>query len=151
HYLRAAGAPPPSPEQMRMGAHTDYGTVTMLLADDVPGLQVFTGGEWHDISVPRGTLVCNIGDMLERWSNDRWTSTLHRVTPPPAGVKGAVRRRSLARFIDCEPDRIVECIPSCCSANDPRKYPPVIAGEWLLAKVLGSRGRVVTTIDERVR
>ena len=71
---------------MRMGAHTDYGILTVLLADDVAGLQVFRDGVWHDVSTPRGAFVCNLGDMLARWTNDRWISTLHRVVPPPAGV-----------------------------------------------------------------
>ncbi|MDQ1519727.1 MAG: hypothetical protein QOI55_800 [Actinomycetota bacterium] len=139
NYERSPGAPAPESEQMRMGAHTDYGIVTVLLADDVAGLQVFRGGTWHDVPTPRDAFVCNIGDMLERWTNNRWTSTLHRVVPPPANAAGAVRRRSIARFLDCPPDLVVECIPSCCPP-EPR-YPPVVAGEWLRAKVLGGRSQ----------
>jgi isopenicillin N synthase-like dioxygenase len=146
NYVRAADAPPPAPEQMRMGAHTDYGTLTILLADDVPGLQVLRDGTWHDVAIPPGSFICNLGDLLERWTNDRWTSTMHRVTPPPASVDGPVRRRSLARFLDCEPDRLIEVIPSCCSPANPPKYEPVIAGEWLRAKVLGSRTMEVTQL-----
>jgi isopenicillin N synthase-like dioxygenase len=139
NYERRAGAPDPLPDQQRLGAHTDFGVMTLLLADEVPGLQVLRNGTWHDI-VPRpGTLVCNIGDMLAMWTNDRWTSTLHRVVPPPADVVGAVRRRSLARFVDGDPSITIECIPSCCSADDPPRYPPVQAGAWLLAKILGNR------------
>ena len=147
HYTRSAGSPAPLPDQMRMGAHTDYGTLTILLADDVPGLQISRDGTWLDVAVPRGSFVCNLGDMLERWTNDRWTSTLHRVVPPPDDTPGAFRRRSLARFLDCEPDRIVETIPSCCGPGNPSRYEPVEAGAWLIAKVLGSRTRAVTTID----
>jgi isopenicillin N synthase-like dioxygenase len=149
HYTRPAGAPAPLPDQMRMGAHTDYGTLTILLADDVPGLQICRDGTWLDVAVRRGSFVCNLGDMLERWTNDRWTSTLHRVVPPPDEELGRFRRRSLARFLDCEPDRIVETIPSCCGPDDPSRYEPVEAGAWLMAKVLGSRTRAVTTIDGR--
>ncbi|HEY8524325.1 MAG TPA: 2-oxoglutarate and iron-dependent oxygenase domain-containing protein [Acidimicrobiales bacterium] len=140
-YRRAPGQPDPAPGQMRLGAHTDFGIMTLLLADDVPGLQVCRDGEWFDVSIPPGTLVCNIGDMLERWTNDRWRSTLHRVVPPPREVSGPVRRRSLARFLDGEPDRVVECIPSCCGPDNPPRYPPVVGGEWLLAKVLSGRER----------
>jgi isopenicillin N synthase-like dioxygenase len=146
NYVRPDGSPPPSPGQMRMGAHTDYGTLTILLADDVPGLQVLRGGEWHDVAIPRGSFICNLGDLLERWTNDRWSSTMHRVVPPPGHMTGAVRRRSLARFLDCEPDRRIECIPSCCSPRHPAKYAPVIAGEWLLAKIIGSRTQKVTEL-----
>ena len=103
-------APPiPLPGQTRMGAHTDYGVLTVLLADDVPGLQVFRSGQWHDVEVPRGTFVCNIGDMLEHWTNDRWTSTLHRVLPPPrvGGRAGAAPfDRPLPR-LPARPRRVV--------------------------------------------
>ena len=140
-YRRAPGQPDPAPGQMRLGAHTDYGIITLLLADDVPGLQVRRDGAWHGVAVPPGALVCNIGDLLARWTNDRWSSTLHRVVPPPRDAAGPVRRRSVARFLDCEPDMVVECIPSCCGPGVPARYPPVVAGEWLLAKILGGRQR----------
>jgi len=147
NYRRAPGESDPAPEQMRMGAHTDYGILTILLADDVPGLQVFRAGAWHDVSTPRGTFVCNIGDMLERWTNDRWTSTLHRVVPPPARTDGPVRRRSIARFLDCAPDLVVSCIPSCVSDDRPARYEPVDAGAWLRAKILGGRGRTPADLE----
>jgi isopenicillin N synthase-like dioxygenase len=141
NYQRPPGAADPDDGQMRLGAHTDYGIITLLLADDVPGLQVHREGAWHDVAIPHGALVCNIGDLLAQWTNDRWRSTLHRVLPPPASVDGAVRRRSVARFLDCEPDMVIECIPSCSSDDQPARYVPVVAGEWLRAKVLGSRQR----------
>ena len=143
NYQRQPGSPDPEPGQMGMGAHTDYGILTVLLADDVPGLQVFRDGKWHDAPTPRGTLTLNIGDMLAVWTNDRWTSTLHRVLPPPAGPGGPARRRSVARFLDCEPDRVIECIPSCTGPGNPPRYQPVRAGEWLMAKILGGRQRRV--------
>lgn len=141
NYERPVAASDPEPDQMRMGAHTDYGVLTVLLADDVPGLQVFRDGRWHDVRTPRGSFVCNIGDMLARWTNDRWTSTLHRVVPPPATVDGPVRRRSIARFLDCPPDLVVETIPACIDTEHPAYYEPVVAGEWLRAKLLRGRAR----------
>jgi isopenicillin N synthase-like dioxygenase len=141
NYARAPGAADPLPGQTRMGAHTDYGVLTVLLADDVPGLQIFRHGQWHDVEVKRGTFVCNIGDMLEHWTNDRWTSTLHRVVPPPASVDGPVRRRAIARFLDCPPELVVSCIPTCAGPDNPARYEPVAAGVWLREKVLSSRGR----------
>jgi isopenicillin N synthase-like dioxygenase len=143
NYARRAGAPEPLPGQQRLGQHTDFGVMTLLLADPIPGLQVLRGGVWHDVVPPRGTLVCNIGDMLAMWTNDRWTSTLHRVVPPPSSERGPVRRRSLARFLDGDPSVIVECIPSCCSGTVPARYEPVRAGEWLLAKIIGNRTAAV--------
>jgi isopenicillin N synthase-like dioxygenase len=146
HYEHAPAMAAPEPGQMRMGAHTDYGILTLLLADDVPGLQIFRDGVWHDIDAPRGSFVCNIGDMIERWTNERWTSTLHRVTPPSHDGDGVMTRRSIARFLDCEPDRVVQCIPSCTGADRPARYGPVLAGDWLQAKVLGGRSRALAEL-----
>jgi isopenicillin N synthase-like dioxygenase len=148
NYERRAGTPDPVEGQMRMGAHTDYGVLTVLLADDVGGLQVFRDGTWHDVATPRGAFVCNLGDMLARWTNDRWTSTLHRVVPPSADRAGPARRRSIARFLDCPPDLLVETIPSCVDDEHPAHYAPVNAGAWLRAKVLGSRAQHLPELDD---
>ncbi len=139
NYERRAGAPDPSPDQMRMGAHTDYGVLTVLLADDVAGLQVRTHGAWHDVAIPDGSLIVNIGDMLATWTNDRWRSTLHRVVPPPVGSSGSVRRRSVAQFVEADPDVIIEPIATCVSESNPARYAPVSAGDYLMAKLLGPR------------
>ena len=139
NYERRPGDPAVEPGQLRMGAHTDYGILTVLLADDVPGLQIQRDGTWRDVATPPGTLLINIGDMLARWTNDRWNSTMHRVVPPPADTSGTVRRRSVARFLEPDPDCVIECLPSCCSTENPARYEPVAAGEWLLAKLMGPR------------
>jgi isopenicillin N synthase-like dioxygenase len=146
NYERGAATPEPVEGQMRMGAHTDYGILTVLLADDVAGLQVFRDGSWHDVATPRGAFVCNIGDMLARWTDDRWTSTLHRVVPPPSTASGPVRRRSIARFLDCRPDLVVEAIPSCVPDGQSPRYAPVVAGDWLQAKLFGGRTRELPTL-----
>lgn len=147
HYERPPDAAHTERGQMRLGAHTDHGIMTLLLADDVPGLQIFHGDAWHGLDVPPGTLVCNIGDMLERWTNERWTSTLHRVVPPSAGHAGPVTRRSIARLLYGEPDRMVQCIRSCTGAKRPARYEPVLAGEWLQAKTLGRPSGVRTRLS----
>lgn len=139
NYERRPGAAAPAKSQMRMGAHTDYGVLTVLLADDVPGLQVRTGGEWRDVAVPPGSFIVNIGDMLATWTNDRWRSTLHRVVPPPLSMDGSVRRRSVAQFLEADPDVLIEPIPTCVSATNPARHAPVTAGDYLLAKLLGPR------------
>jgi isopenicillin N synthase-like dioxygenase len=140
NFERRAGAPEAEPGQMRMGAHSDYGSCTVLLADPVPGLQILgVDGSWHDV-VPRpGSFLVNLGDLLAEWTNDRWLATVHRVVPPPPGTGGPFRRRSIAFFHEANYDFLVECLPTCVSADRPAKYPPVTAGDHLLAKLMGPR------------
>ena len=78
----------PAPGQLRAGAHTDYGTVTILRGDDVPGAtQVeLPSGEWVDVRRPADGFVCNIGDAMSDWTGGRWRSTMHRVGNPPPGA-----------------------------------------------------------------
>jgi isopenicillin N synthase-like dioxygenase len=123
-----------------MGAHTDYGIVTVLYADAVPGLQIVgPDGRWHDVVPVEGALLVNLGDLTAQWTNDRWRSTLHRVVPPPADGSGHTRRRSLAFFLDGNYDAVVECVPTCATPDRPARYPAVVAGEHLVAKLLGPR------------
>ncbi len=113
NYQRRAGAAEPQPKQMRMGAHTDYGSITVLLADPVPGLQICDdAGRWHDVVPSPGSFIVNVGDLLAEWSNDRWRSTLHRVVPPPNAAAGPVRRRSVAWFQQPNWDAVIECLPT---------------------------------------
>jgi isopenicillin N synthase-like dioxygenase len=81
-----AQAVPPAPGQLRASAHTDYGGFTILAGEDVPGgLQVLTrAGEWVDVATTPESFVVNIGDLLMRWTNDRWLSNMHRVVNPAA-------------------------------------------------------------------
>lgn len=139
-YERTPGSPAPRPGQQRMGAHTDYGVLTILYADPVDGLEILApDGSWTPV-VPRpGCLLVNLGDLLAQWTNDRWRSTLHRVVPPPATAEGPVRRRSVAFFHEADADALVEAIPSCVSPERPARYEPVTAGAHLMGKLLGPR------------
>mmetsp|Transcript_8179 Transcript_8179/g.14834 ORF Transcript_8179/g.14834 Transcript_8179/m.14834 type:complete len:326 (-) Transcript_8179:164-1141(-) len=111
------------------GAHSDYGMITLLLTDENPGLQVkMDDGSWIDIPPKRGAFVVNIGDMFERWTNKRFKSTRHRVITP----KGANERYSVPFFFEPNFDALVECLESCCSDDNPPKYPPITAGQHLL-------------------
>jgi isopenicillin N synthase-like dioxygenase len=86
-----------------------------------------------------GALLVNLGDMTAQWTNDRWRSTLHRVVPPPLTAEGRAKRRSAAFFLDANYDAVIECLPTCQSAERPAKYAPVVAGEHLIRKILGPR------------
>src|SRR6185503_17767344 len=82
----------PLPGQLRPGPHTDVGSLTILAVNDAPGgLQVlFPDGEWRDVRPAPAQLVVNLGDMMGRWTNDRWKSTVHRVVnPPPEQATGS--------------------------------------------------------------
>jgi isopenicillin N synthase-like dioxygenase len=121
-----AQAAPPAPGQLRASAHTDYGGFTILSGEDTPGgLQVLTrGGRWVDVPTMPHAFVVNIGDLLMRWTNDRWLSNLHRVANPPAG--GGRPRLSIAFFNHPNYDTLIECLPS----QGPAKHPPVLSGEY---------------------
>lgn len=139
-YERRAGEGDPLPGQQRMGAHTDYGIVTVLYAEPVAGLQIVgPDGRWVDVLPADGALVINLGDLTAQWTNDHWRSTVHRVVPPPLRHDGPAVRRSAAFFLDGNWDAVVECLPTCTSADDPPRYAPVTAGQHLLAKLMGPR------------
>jgi isopenicillin N synthase-like dioxygenase len=118
----------PRPGQLRASAHTDYGGFTILSGEDVPGgLQVRTrAGRWIDVATTPTTFVVNIGDLLMRWTNDRWLSNLHRVVNPPAGHAGSGARLSIAFFNHPNYDALIECLPS----QGPARHPPVRSGEY---------------------
>jgi isopenicillin N synthase-like dioxygenase len=129
----------PAPGQLRAGAHTDYGTVTVLRADDAPGgLEVLVpsrmGDQWTAVPVVSESLIVNLGDAMARWTNDRWRSTLHRVVTPPTSVASTSRRQSIAFFHNANWDAVIECIPSCLADGESPRYAPVTAGEHLMSK-----------------
>jgi isopenicillin N synthase-like dioxygenase len=129
------------PGQLGMGPHTDYGVVTVLWADDVlPGLQILdSDGAWHDVRQSSGALLINLGDLLARWTNDRWISTMHRVLAPIDPDGRPLLRRSAAFFHDGNADAVIECLPSCIGPGEAPLYEPVTVAEHLAAKLAGSR------------
>jgi isopenicillin N synthase-like dioxygenase len=139
----------PQPGQMRMGAHTDYGVLTILLADPVAGLQILQpDNTWLDVVPAPGTLIVNIGDLLAQWTNDRWRSTLHRVVPPPADETGPFRRRSVAFFHEANYDALIEAMPTCVPTSQQPRYAPVTAGEHLMAKLIGPRTNTISIAQQ---
>jgi isopenicillin N synthase-like dioxygenase len=132
--LRLAHYPPldtaPAAGSFRAGAHTDYGTLTILRLDAEPGLQVERRtGEWVDVDAPDGALVVNLGDLMQRWSNDRWRSTLHRVVVPEG--RHAEGRLTMPFFHNANWDAIVECV---VADGEVPHYEPVGAGAHLMEK-----------------
>jgi len=127
---------PPEPGQMRAGAHSDYGSLTILRQEQRPGgLQVLNkAGEWTDVPAIPGTFVVNIGDLMMQWTNDLWASTMHRVINPPREQAYDSARISLVFFHQPNYDAMVTCLPGCATAERPAKYAPVSSGDHLLSK-----------------
>jgi isopenicillin N synthase-like dioxygenase len=126
----------PIPGQLRAGAHTDYGSLTILLQEQAPGgLEVQDAdGQWHPVPVVPGTFIVNLGDLMARWTNDRWRSTMHRVVNPPRDAQGSTRRQSIAFFHQPNWDAEIVCLPTCLGDGEKPKYPPVLSGPHLAAK-----------------
>lgn len=117
--------------ELRFGSspHTDFGVLTLLLQDENGGLQVKNrDGEWVAAPPIEGTLVCNIGDLLHRWSNEFLSSNFHRVIN-----RSGKERHSLVVFFDPDPDAVID--PSDLGFPDGReKYPPITTGEYIQDK-----------------
>ncbi|CAD6573811.1 MAG: hypothetical protein CYPHOPRED_005212, partial [Cyphobasidiales sp. Tagirdzhanova-0007] len=94
-------------EDIRAGAHTDYGSITLLFQHGVSGLQVQKGGKWIDVPPIPGSLVINIGDALEFWTCGLFRSTLHRVVMPRTAAERS-SRYSLAFFVQPDGDTVLE-------------------------------------------
>ncbi|MBK4735376.1 isopenicillin N synthase family dioxygenase [Noviherbaspirillum pedocola] len=123
----------PVPGQIRAGAHSDYGSLTILAAEDRPGgLQVCNAeGVWVDVPIVPDCYIINIGDLMARWTNDTWVSTLHRVVNPPAGSGEDSRRQSLVFFHNPNYDAEISCIPTCRAEGEVPRYQPITSGEYL--------------------
>ncbi|KOV70823.1 oxidoreductase [Streptomyces sp. MMG1121] len=123
----------PEPGQFRIGPHTDFGTVTILDRQaGKGGLQVYTeAGGWEDAPHDPTALTINVGDLLARWTGDRWRSGRHRVLPPPADAP-AEELMSLVYFGECTPGTLVESVPAPVGRV---AYPPVDSHVYLREKL----------------
>jgi len=126
----------PLPGQLRAGAHSDYGSMTILrkeLSDR--SLQVKNkAGEWVTVPVVEGSFIVNIGDLMQQWTNDTWSSTLHRVVNPDLDSEENQDRLSIVFFHQPNYDALVECLPGCAGPGQPAKYEPVSSGDHLKSK-----------------
>lgn len=139
YTLRLLHYPPlnatPKPGQIRAGAHSDYGTLTLLFQDQVGGLEVLNHqGEWIDAPAIPGAILINTGDLTERWSNDVFRSTKHRVGLPRP-EKAMCDRYSIAFFCQPDVDAEIVCLPTCQGPENPPKYPPIKSGDYLLSRL----------------
>ncbi len=126
---------PPVPTDgpnVRAGAHEDINTITLLLGAEEAGLQLKEkNGDWLDVNPPEGSVVVNIGDMLQRLTNHVLPSTTHRVVNPEPERRG-VARYSMPFFLHFAPDFLIETLPSTTSADRPNRYPePITAQAYL--------------------
>lgn len=119
----------PERDQLRIGEHTDYGSLTLLYQRDaVGGLEVHLDNNWVPIAPIPDSFVVNIGDLMARWTNDKWVSTLHRVQNP-THTGPASRRLSLPFFCQPNYDAVIEALPTCVGARTPSRYPTITAGQ----------------------
>lgn len=134
NYPAIDGEPPPG--SLRAGAHSDYGTLTILATDGVPGLEVERAdGTWAPVTDEPDTFVVNLGDSIAQWTNDRWRSTVHRVT-----TVDRTPRQSMAFFHMANWDATIECLPTCLAPGETPRHEPVTAGPWLMSKFQRSIG-----------
>ena len=147
HYPGQKDAPRAG--QLRGGVHTDYGSLTIVQTDtDVGGLEVLRrGGGWAPVPWIDGTFAVNIGDLMAEWTNDIWVSTLHRVANPPRD-KAHVSKTSLLFFHQPNYDAVVECIPTCCSAERPARYERTTSGEHVTLKTKKQRQQMLESAAE---
>ncbi|EOO01273.1 putative isopenicillin n protein [Phaeoacremonium minimum UCRPA7] len=123
------------PDALGIGAHTDIECFTILCQGTVPALQILNvDGEWIQAPPIAGTFVVNIGDMLARWTNDRFVSTVHRVW----NVTGQ-ERYSIPFFFGVNYDATIKTLDSCLADGEKSKYEPVLAGDYVWKRLSVSR------------
>ncbi|PWY63101.1 oxidoreductase [Aspergillus eucalypticola CBS 122712] len=139
--LRLLHYPPQAPDASELergiGAHSDFGAITILLQDYVGGLQVWsrTSNEWVDVVPVPGAVVVNTGNMMMRWTNDRYMSNLHRVI----NTSGTARY-SVPFFFDGNADFLVECLESCLEPSEQPKYGPITVNDWMVGRYADTFG-----------
>lgn len=136
--LRPLHYPPIQDEKtphVRAGAHEDINLITLLVGSEEPGLEILSKqNEWIPVTSIKGTIVCNVGDMLERMTNNLLKSTTHRVVNPP-GPQRRESRYSVPFFLHLNPDYVIESIPTCVTENHPNQYPPIMTNDFLLQRL----------------
>ncbi|KAK0917268.1 hypothetical protein LTR57_012541 [Friedmanniomyces endolithicus] len=118
-------------KQIGLGAHSDYECFTILLCSTAPGLEILSpDDQWIPAPAVKGSFIINVADFLMRWTNGVYKSTVHRVVN-----RTRDERYSVPFFFSINYDQMVETLPSCVSAENPSKYPPIKAGEYVLERL----------------
>ena len=126
---------PPEPGRIRKGAHSDWGSLTLLWHDGTPGLELRDdAGTWSPLQAPIDSLIVNVGDLMARWTNGRWKAAVHRVANP-TGVYTSRERISIAWFGQPDYDALVHVLASCVSPDNPARYEPVGSGDWYSSRM----------------
>ncbi len=132
--LRPIHYPPivnPEPDAVRAGEHEDINLITLLVGASADGLQVLNKkNEWVSVTSIENHIVVNVGDMLQRLTNNKLRSTTHRVVNPPK-EKWHEDRYSIPFFLHPRPDMPLNCLPECIDENHPKQYEDITAGEYL--------------------
>ena len=134
---------------IRAGAHTDYGAMTILKSGG-PGLQLQLSKDkessrWIDVPHLEDSFIINLGDLMQRWTNDKWSSTLHRVVATDSNADDttcddeerlfrSARRQSIAFFVNMNGDTTVMPLETCVDEAHPCKYAPIKASEHLIQR-----------------
>lgn len=141
--LRLLHYPPiavPTGDAIRAQAHEDINLITLLLGAEEAGLELLKrDGAWLPVNPPDGALVINIGDMLQRLTNDRLRSTTHRVRNPES-ARATRSRYSMPFFLHLRSDFPLNTLPCCISPERPDRYPDVITADEFLQQRLGEIG-----------
>ncbi|MGE3290322.1 MAG: isopenicillin N synthase family dioxygenase [Geminicoccaceae bacterium] len=128
HYPSQDG--PIDERQIGIGAHSDYECFTVLCTDDVPALQVLnSAGEWIQAPPIKGAFIVNVGDLMARWTNDYFASTVHR-----AINRSGRERYSIPYFYGIDSQKVVEVLPTCIAPDRPAKYPPITCGDYIRSR-----------------
>jgi isopenicillin N synthase-like dioxygenase len=137
--LRAIHYPPITSEPksaIRAEAHEDINLITLLVGASAEGLQLLTmENTWHEVVAPEGHIVINVGDMLQRLTNNKMKSTTHRVVNPPK-EKWANPRFSIPFFLHPRSEMDLTCLDSCVSESAPIAYEPISAGDYLTERLI---------------
>ena len=132
--LRPIHYPPITSEPksaVRAGQHEDINLITLLIGASAEGLQVLNKqGEWKDVTALPDHIVVNVGDMLQRLTNNKLRSTTHRVVNPPR-EKWNTSRFSIPFFLHPVSQMRLDCLEECVSAETPAAYEPISAGQYL--------------------